>query len=234
MTQARSQLNPAHRPVPCIAPFDAERHAACTAFITGQLAKQRNSRTQLYIVKALILTDLYALQHGGAPIVGGPLQAWPQGPVNRDAYEQLVALIEAKKAHMPLPPGFTVERCGGKAYEFQPDQPVDPDDYSPLEISAMTWAWGEIGHLTYKQLEHYTHSSDTYMGAAWRHATGGEWMGNATMDWLRLMWEFDRAHDTDHYGRMADYILSSPSRSRIGDAGEPDVEVDDLGHVVLY
>lgn len=183
------------------------------AYLTARIAAGSRNRTQIYLVKALILADLFALQHDGRPIIGGPLVAWPLGPVNNHIYDQLSAYIEAARAGMNLPAGFQLspndhnQSCEFSGYGF-----VDDEDLSPLERSALEWAWQEIGHLSFSDLKHYTHSPTTFMGAAWTEVIGETWTGNRRMDWLRLLWQFDQFRGTNHFSRMKDQILTSSVR----------------------
>ena len=210
-----------------MAPFDAEKLASCAAYIAGALKPKPLPLTQLYLFKFHVLIDLFALQRTGLPIIGGSVAAMKLGPVVREARDTLEVWFNDWHLERCYPPGLRLVAVNSVSkVDFRSNGSIDADDYSPLEVAAMRFAWSEVGHLKYGELDHYTHAPETFMGRAWLAAAArkvGRWTGSRCCASLTL----SAARTLRPDGGPGDEF---PWRFGLADAGVPDVAVDDLGH----
>ena len=190
---ARSTVGGGGGPPPLsqLRPFDEAMLRQCIAYISDT---KRRSLSQLYIVKFSVLIDLFHILRCGKPVIGGSVAPWELGPVVPEAYRACDRWkCEYDRDHTQ-PPGLRVDRRGGKKMDVRAAGPVDVQEFSRCEIDAMEQAWAEIGHLNFPALKHYTHSPDTFLGAAYTTAL----QERRLMDWDEIVASFDRFHGQDH------------------------------------
>lgn len=194
MTQAVSTLNAEalrRKPLSQIVPFDEGMLRQCIAYLSH--GKQR-SFTQLYVVKFSVLIDLFHLMSCGKPVIGGSVAPWESGPVVEEAYRACSTWRADFDRFGRHPAGLRVTSRTVTKVGVGSAASVDFDEFSQTEVDAMEQAWGEIGHLNYDGLRHYTRSPNTYLGASYFAARREERL----MGWDDIIESYDRFRATDH------------------------------------
>jgi uncharacterized phage-associated protein len=195
MTQATSRPTGSARdgypPLSQLRPFDEGMLRRCVAYLSQA---KRRSLSQLYIVKLNVLIDLFHILRCGKPVIGGSVAPWELGPVVPEAYRAFDRWKCDFDRDGTQPDGLRLARRSGKNVDVRAADTVVVEEFSMAEIDAMERAWAEIGHLNFDGLEHYTHSPDTFLGAAYAAAR----REGRLMDWDEIVGLYDQFHGEDH------------------------------------
>lgn len=138
-----------------VQPFNEHRFDAVMAYMSHR-AKRTLDQYELMKLHALI--DVLHVLKCGRPVIGGQLEAWPEGPVVHEAYFHVMGWMTRLEATGELPRYFTVGRGPGKKIECTATSAPASDDFSDSEREAMRQAWS-IVTPSYKKCKAYLHET---------------------------------------------------------------------------
>lgn len=150
-------------------------------------------------VKLHFLADVFHTLWTGTPIIGGTLEAWPNGPVAEEAYARLEQWCDRFEYNGESPEHFRIREKGRLRY-LEPNFEPDPEDFSSREIKALEEAWNLLmpmmdrGYEGYMEAQAYFHSDKTFIGRAYNKAKANA----RTIDWNDIIDAYDEVNGTNH------------------------------------
>jgi uncharacterized phage-associated protein len=169
------------QPVSQLKPFNASLFEDVMGFLC---ARYDATLTQYEVMKIHIKVDVEHTFKTGQPVIGGPLRAWPFGPVVPSAYGQVKDAIEANKVD-----GLEVCRNEGRTHWLRFLNKVSEDDFSPLQVEIFDAAFAKVRSMPWKQSQAYFHGDGepNAIGYAWKLARKRQPTGKPPIDWWDLI-----------------------------------------------
>ncbi len=167
----------------------------CMSYLSAQHAR---SLTKYEMVKLHVLVDFYHTIESGTPMIGGPIQAWKDGPVINPAYMRLESFRKTLIETGIQPEEYVID-TSVKYARFRSTLRVDQDDFSELECRAMQKAWDYLmptldSFRGFRKVEKLFHET-SFIGKAWAKARANQ---RAEIDWNDLIDAFDLEANEKH------------------------------------
>jgi hypothetical protein len=178
-------------------PFNEHRFDDCIAYLA---AKHDRPLGVYEMMKLHVMIDVYHTLDRGAPVIGGTIYPFTNGPVSRSSKSRVSHWQKQYEMKARMPDGFLVIDEGDRL-RVKPARVPDEDDFSRSELAAMDRAWHDVVKLLdeggFQASQAFFHR-DGFIGRAWKKARNC----GQNLDWNDIIDEYHSEHSDKDPSRI--------------------------------